>query len=650
MAVLLGRTSAANNADFIGSGNAGAWDFVCDEDGDLETIFGSAQVTNADVGDLEVGIYEDVGGVPGTLLGSAPVDDIGTMQSTGVWSATLSTPVSVAAGLTYWLAVYATSGQYNFEGDSSGHYSEDLSPGALPATWAEFASGTVNTIIWGEGTITAPQPAFRAAGAGVLTATSGAACTPAIPAGGSAGELLIAHVFYGGSTAAPSTPAGWTLLDGPQSLNTPGTNGRTWVFGKVAAGGDANPAFGTQAVTTPRRARVYAFVNPRSDSIANIVGGFGFDGPASSSTVSDVGVTTPEDNCVAVNLIAISDDNTIGSFTGESGGNWGEAVAEFTGTTGTPDTCMQIQTAYMATAGTINGGTVTQSAADPWGNTGFYIRGVASATGFTLDAQPGSFVLTGAVAGVVSGRVLDAQPGAYTLTGVLATLGKGYTLNAEPGVYTLTGAQAELLAARVLSADPGSLALTGFQAQTAAGRVLSADPGSFAITGALAGVYVGRALLAEPGSFAVTGAPAELLAARVLSADPGAFTLTGVLAELVFDSGTPVNHYTLDAQPGSFTLTGFDAQLLAARMLSADPGNYVLTGMVAAALADRVIVASPGEFSVTGAQADVVTARVMNALAGVFTITGSSAALEGPAAEEVERRIRTILMSRFGIY
>jgi hypothetical protein len=209
-----------------------------------------------------------------------------------------------------------------------------------------------------------------------LTATSGAACTPTIPPSTVAGDLLIAHVFYGGSTAAPDTPANWTLLDGPRSLDTPATNGRVWVFGKIAVGSDAAPAFGTQAVTTPRRAIVYRFTGVLSDTVSNVVGGFGFAGPASTATIADVGVTTGSDtsNYLACQLVAVADDNAVGSFTGETGGDWTEAVAEFTGTTGTPDTCLQLQTAVVAPSTTINGGTFVMSAGDPWGVVGFYIR------------------------------------------------------------------------------------------------------------------------------------------------------------------------------------------------------------------------------------------------------------------------------------
>jgi hypothetical protein len=221
-----------------------------------------------------------------------------------------------------------------------------------------------------------PQPPrFVDAGAGVITEASGGALSPLSPAIVNAGDLLIIFAYYEGITTAPSTPSNFTLLDGPRTLAS--NIGRCWVFGKIADGTEdgATNALGTPAVTTMRAARCYRFTGVRSDTVANVVGGFGFAGPASTATVSDVGVTTPEPNCLAVNLITVADDNALVSYTGETGGDWTEAIAEYTSAATTPDYAQQLQTAYMATAATVDGGTQTMAAADPWGVVGFYIRG-----------------------------------------------------------------------------------------------------------------------------------------------------------------------------------------------------------------------------------------------------------------------------------
>ena len=73
---------------------------------------------------------------------------------------------------------------------------------------------------------------------------------------------------------------------------------------------------------------------------------------------------------LALQFVGVDDDNPLGPFTGMSGGTWAEAVAEFASATGT-DGAIQLQTATIASAGTIDGGSFTMAAADNWGVIGF---------------------------------------------------------------------------------------------------------------------------------------------------------------------------------------------------------------------------------------------------------------------------------------
>lgn len=220
--------------------------------------------------------------------------------------------------------------------------------------------------------------AYKASGAGAITITSGAALTPAIPAGTVAGDLLVAPVFYGGTAAAPDTPSGWDPWLAAQNMDTPATNGRVWLFRKKAVGGDAAPAFGTQAVTVPRRARVHSFSGALDDTVANMCGGLSF-AIGTTTPLTDTGVTTGADaeDYLCVQVILGADDTLApGAMTGETGGDWTipAGFTAFTSTTGTPDTWMGLQTAVVAPSTTINGGSATTVAGDPWGVFGFYIR------------------------------------------------------------------------------------------------------------------------------------------------------------------------------------------------------------------------------------------------------------------------------------
>jgi hypothetical protein len=92
------------------------------------------------------------------------------------------------------------------------------------------------------------------------------------------------------------------------------------------------------------------------------------------AAVNDVSVTTPEDNCLAVNIIGVVDDNAVNSFVGQTGGLWFKSTPESLDAALTPDQCIVVQIAEMASPGTINGGSTTMAAADPWATVGFYVR------------------------------------------------------------------------------------------------------------------------------------------------------------------------------------------------------------------------------------------------------------------------------------
>lgn len=217
-----------------------------------------------------------------------------------------------------------------------------------------------------------PAIAYSSQGAGASTETSGAALSPACPATVNPGDILIAHVFWEGTTTAPSTPSGWELLSGPHVIET--TIARHWVFGRIADGSEdgASVAFGSPAVTTQRGARIYSFTGRVDDgAIAELVQGFSHVSHATDPQGPTV--TTPRAGALAVALVGQNDDNTIGSFTGESGGDWTESVAEFTAAL-TPGLCMQIQTCTpTSNPGTVSGGT-NNTANDPVGVIGFYIQ------------------------------------------------------------------------------------------------------------------------------------------------------------------------------------------------------------------------------------------------------------------------------------
>lgn len=168
---------------------------------------------------------------------------------------------------------------------------------------------------------------------------------------------------------SPSLPEDFTLLYGP---DTAGTAGRQWVYYKISDGTETGTITvsidGTSTVV--KMARIYAF---RNAAMSNFVEDGGFSSSGSGSSVSAPPVTTSGEGELVVSFVFVCDDNAVGSFTGETGGDWQEAVPEYTTTSG-EDGCIQLQTAVMISAGTISGGTYTMSASDPWGVRAFAIK------------------------------------------------------------------------------------------------------------------------------------------------------------------------------------------------------------------------------------------------------------------------------------
>jgi hypothetical protein len=215
--------------------------------------------------------------------------------------------------------------------------------------------------------------AWSAAGAGASTETSGAACSPASPATVNANDILIIHAYFEGTTTAPDTPAGFTLLSGPHVVET--TIGRHWIYGKIATGtedGAAN-ALGTQAVTTMRSGRCYSFTGWVSGTITDNVPTGSFSSTSHSTDPQMPTVITTVAGALAIACVVQNDNNTLGAATGSTGGTWAEATAEYVAAL-TPGLVLQLQTCTpTANPGTVTGGSVAATN-DPSGVIGFEIR------------------------------------------------------------------------------------------------------------------------------------------------------------------------------------------------------------------------------------------------------------------------------------
>jgi len=176
-------------------------------------------------------------------------------------------------------------------------------------------------------------------------------------------DLLVLHVSCRNTTMTVDTPTDWTPIFSAAGAGST-TTGRHYAFYKRSEGtesGNLGVTFGTDAAVC-KAGRMYFFRNV--DVVTPTEGGS--TSKATGTTVTAVSLVTSGDDRLGLHFLYVTDDNAVASFTGESGGDWTEAVAEFTTTQGS-DACMQLQTAGLAAATTISGGTLMMVATDPYG-------------------------------------------------------------------------------------------------------------------------------------------------------------------------------------------------------------------------------------------------------------------------------------------
>lgn len=227
---------------------------------------------------------------------------------------------------------------------------------------------------------------------------AGGAWTHTSAAPGAAGRLLILHVFQDGTSSA--TAIG--ISSATNCENLAGTDNVVDKIGDYPTGSVATPTgyhhlfvcrslstsavvfTGTNSGTDDVYFRCYEFQNVSAGTtlaaiLENSTAGTVASDAGTSTSVTDVGVTTRGPDRLALNFIAVADEIQAGeltSMTGESNGDWTYPVAAFGSATGTDGT-LAVVNASLATATTINGGSDTITS-EAWGVAGFALVGTTA--------------------------------------------------------------------------------------------------------------------------------------------------------------------------------------------------------------------------------------------------------------------------------
>lgn len=179
---------------------------------------------------------------------------------------------------------------------------------------------------------------------------------------------------------------------------------------------------------------------------------------------------------------------------------------------------------------------------------------------------------------------LNAEVGSYSLSGQSATLARTISFTASSGSFTLTGQDATLTytpVSRILVADSSSYSLTGQDVSAYIARVLKSDAGSFSISGQAATLTTQYKGTLDAGSYTLSGQSTSLYRTYVENFTSGSYSITGQDANLSVTAFLGLN-----AEVGSYSLSGQDISVSRVYLLTAqsatDSDSYVVTDYVAA--------------------------------------------------------------------
>ena len=253
--VMIGNEAVESHLDKNSAGLAEAFPATANTTGSVGTLSLYLDPTSG-TGPVDVGLYADNNGHPGTLLGQ------GTTASpvAGSWNQVSIAPGSVTAGSRYWIAVLGTqaTSPYFRDRQTSACHSETTSQTtltSLPATWS---TGT----IWNTCYISAYGLAASGSGSPILSISPSSLSFAAIQGGSNPApsNLNVTNTGTGTLTFTDSTDASWlsatpTSGTAPQTVQvsasvgnlTPGTyTGHVTV---TAAGAQNSPAVATATLT-----------------------------------------------------------------------------------------------------------------------------------------------------------------------------------------------------------------------------------------------------------------------------------------------------------------------------------------------------------------------------------------------------------------
>jgi hypothetical protein len=239
-------------------------------------------------------------------------------------------------------------------------------------------------------------PSYVNASTGSTDATGAWSHTSAAPA--AAGNILLVQVLQDGTAAdvAIDSVTNAENLAGTDNILTKigefnvgsavAASQHLWIGRALST--SAMVITGSNAGGDDVYVRVYEFKDVNTgtaitDVIENGTAGSTANSAGTGTTVSDAAVTTLGVDRLILNLVAANDDVAIAAFTGETGGDWREMVAEYVDAGGT-DGMLQLQASYPGAAAYFGGTTALGNIFGATGSAEMQAQSFASGAGGTV--------------------------------------------------------------------------------------------------------------------------------------------------------------------------------------------------------------------------------------------------------------------------
>jgi hypothetical protein len=238
----------------------------------------------------------------------------------------------------------------------------------------------------------------------------------------------------------------------------------------------------TFSVETDQSAiQVYRVRPGTGETVSFVTSGTAGGSNATAHKTSTISVTSGD---IMFGVASVETDESLTGDSDTSNGSW-SAVVNTTADAGTDDDSITCVSQYKITTGTGNQQWEGTSATARDSRTAHVVLR-SSVQPDSIEADPGSYAITGTAASLEHGWVVAAAAGSYAVTGTNATLNYGLTLDTgAAGTYAVTGTNAALYHGWEIVPAAGSYAVTGTNATLTltTDKRIEAAAGSYAITG-----------------------------------------------------------------------------------------------------------------------------------------------------------------------